>query len=111
MAKKLAVGQVFRDGPTIHGHEVLIFTGTAIVDHAGNRFFARATFTVNDHAVIGGCHQVNLFVQSLCKRALPNDVPIVDGYIRPSGFNGFGFFYLFAARIDRCGCSVVLGGR
>ena len=73
MAEELAFNQVFGNGGAIYFYKHFVFAQALRVDGAGDQLFSRARLAVNEHAAVGGSHQLDLLPQRLYRNAVADD--------------------------------------
>src|ERR1700757_4432599 len=73
MAKEFALEEAVGNSTAIHFDERTVFSRAVFINGAGNKFFASATFSRNEHRRAGGRDELNLLKDFLEPLGLPDD--------------------------------------
>src|SRR5690606_9644188 len=60
MTKEFTTCQLFRKDSAVDSHKRFSFSFAAVVNFLGDGFLTTSTLTMNDHSIVGRCHQVVL---------------------------------------------------
>jgi hypothetical protein len=87
VAEQFALNQFFGNSRAVDLDEGLAGAGAGGVDRVRDQFLARAAFSENEHAPVGGRHQPQLLPQRLHRNALPDNAELgVAGFLEPVEF-------------------------
>ena len=89
MAEQLALQQPRRNGGTIHRDEGVVPAGAELMDGAGEAFFARAGFPLEQDGGVRRCHDLHLPQHFLEGRAFADDLFTMVRSLEPIFDNRF----------------------